>query len=62
MLDEEDISPRKRARLEHPPLDGWSVADLQSYIGELKDEIDRAEAAIGHKQGAKSLADRFFKA
>ncbi len=61
MMDEEDIRPRKNARLERPPLDGWSVADLRAYIEELRGEIARAEAAIGAKEGARGAADSVFR-
>lgn len=61
MLDEEDIRPRRAARLERHALEGWSVAELAEYIAELRAEITRAEAAIAAKEGARGHADRFFK-
>jgi uncharacterized small protein (DUF1192 family) len=60
MLDEED-RPKKPARLEKPPLDVLSVADLRDYIAELQAEILRAEAEIAKKHGARGHADSFFK-
>jgi uncharacterized small protein (DUF1192 family) len=59
MIDEEEVKRPKR--LELPVLDPLSVADLTAYIGELRAEIARAEAAIAQKQGARGLADSFFK-
>lgn len=64
MFDEdaaEGVGPRKRARLETPPLDTWSLGELQDYIVELRAEIARAEAQIGRKQSHRSAADAFFK-
>jgi uncharacterized small protein (DUF1192 family) len=59
MIDEEEVKRPKR--LELPVLDPLSVTDLTAYIGELRAEIARAEAAIGQKQGARGLADSFFR-
>ncbi len=59
MRDDEEI-PRPK-RVERPPLDALSVADLRDYIAELQSEIARAEAAIEHKQGARGVADSFFR-
>ncbi len=61
MMHEEEIQPKKHVLLEKPPLDPLSVADLRDYITDLQSEITRAEAAIAKKQGAKGVADSFFK-
>ena len=61
MIDEDDGPVRKRARLERPLLDTWSIAELREYIDELKAEIARVEADIDKKQGHRSAADAFFK-
>ena len=58
MEDEESLRPK---RVERVPLDVLSVADLRAYIGELQTEIARAEATIAHKEGARGLADSFFR-
>ncbi len=61
MLEDEEVRPAKKKRLEALALDPLSVDDLRAYIGELRAEIGRAEAAIGKKQGARGHADSFFK-
>ena len=58
---EEPDEPRRKSRLERPPLDGLGVAELRGYVDELKAEIERAEAAIAAKQGHRAAADTFFK-
>lgn len=60
-MEEDDLPPRKRPRLERIPLDMLGIEELQAYIGELKDEIARVEADIAHKQGHRSAADAFFR-
>jgi len=59
-MDLEELEPRK------PPtvlklLDPLSVAELESYIGELETEIRRVRAAIAAKQAVRSGADSLFK-
>ncbi len=61
MIEDEEVRPARKGRLEIFPLDPLSVADLRSYISELRDEIVRAEAVIEKKNGARGLADSFFK-
>lgn len=61
-MTEDDDRPRKKVLLlERPPLDPLSVDDLRAYIGALREEIARAEAAIAGKQGARGHADAFFR-
>jgi uncharacterized small protein (DUF1192 family) len=60
-MEEDDLPPRKRARLERIPLDMLGIEELQAYIGELKEEIARVEADIGRKQNHRSAADAFFR-
>jgi len=43
-----------------PPLDPLGVAELQTYIAELRQEIARAEVEIGRKQSHRSAADNVF--
>lgn len=61
MLEDEDVRPAKKKRLEPLQLDPLSVVDLHEYISELRAEIGRVEAAIGKKEGARGHADSFFK-
>ncbi len=61
MREDEDELPRKRPRLERPVLDSWGVAELQAYIGDLREEIARAEADIARKGAHRAAADAFFK-
>ncbi len=42
-------------------LDPMSVADLRAYIAGLRAEIARAEGVIAAKEGARGLADSFFR-
>ena len=58
MTDEEESRPR---RLEKPVLDRISVADLHSYIAELRAEITRAEGMIEKKLDARGHADSVFR-
>ena len=58
MAEEEETKPR---RVDRPVLDSISVAELHNYIGELRAEIARAEAAIAQKQDARGHANSFFK-
>ncbi len=60
MFDDDEPKPKPR-RLTALPLDPLGVAELESYIDELRAEIVRAEAEIGRKRGHRSAADAFFK-
>tara|TARA_B100001093_G_C26495349_1_gene870871 strand:+ start:572 stop:751 length:180 start_codon:yes stop_codon:yes gene_type:complete len=42
-------------------LDQFSIDDLQKYLVELKDEIDRVKSTIIKKNIAKNKASKFFK-
>ena len=57
----DDEEPRRRPRLQTPPLDPLGVQELQEYIAELQAEIARAEAQIARKKDVRSAADSFFK-
>jgi uncharacterized small protein (DUF1192 family) len=61
MIEDEEVEPARKNRLEILPLDPLSVADLRRYISELQGEIVRVEAAIEKKDGARGFADSFFK-
>jgi uncharacterized small protein (DUF1192 family) len=61
MLDDED-TPRPPLRRVTPlRLDPLGVAELENYIGELREEIGRAEAEIAHKRDHRSAADAVFR-
>ena len=60
MFDDDEPKPKPR-RLTELRLDPLGVAELESYIEELRGEIARAEAEIGRKRGHRSAADAFFK-
>lgn len=59
--DEDDLSPRKTARLVPLPLDLLGIAELREYIDELRAEIARVEAEIARKGSHRSVADSFFR-
>ncbi len=59
MMEDEE-TPRHK-RVEQVKLDVLSVADLRAYIGELQAEIARVEEAIARKDGARGLAESFFR-
>lgn len=59
-FEEEDGGPR-HAVPKKPDLDVLSIEALQEYIGDLKAEIARAEAAIAAKQAHRGAAETFFK-
>ncbi len=42
-------------------LDDFSVEDLKKYIGELENEIKRAEAEVVKKNKFQLEAQKFFK-
>ena len=58
---DEDEAPRRRQVVEKPKFDGWDVAQLQDYIAALKEEIARAEAAIGARNDHRAAAEAFFR-
>ena len=60
-MEDDDLPPRKRPRLERIPLDLLGIEELRAYIGELKEEIARVEADIERKQSHRSAADAFFR-
>ena len=60
MQDDDEPRPPAR-RLTELRLDPLAVAELESYIGELRAEIARTEAEIVRKRSHRSAADAFFK-
>jgi uncharacterized small protein (DUF1192 family) len=59
--EEEELLPRKRARLEKLVLDTLGVEELRDYIGELREEIVRVEADIERKGSHRNAAEAFFR-
>ncbi len=57
----EDEAPRPKTQLARPPLDALGLAELETYIAELRGEIARAEQEITRKQGHRTAADNVFK-
>ena len=61
MMDEEELEPKKSAGLVPRVFDSLSIEELTEYIGELKAEILRAEAAIDKKKNVRDDAENFFR-
>jgi len=60
-MDEEDLEPVKAKSFEGKVFDTFSIEEIEAYIGELKAEIARAEAAIGAKRGFRDSAEDVFR-
>jgi uncharacterized small protein (DUF1192 family) len=58
---EEPEGPRVANRFVPPVIDRWGVEDLRAYIGELREEIARAEREIAKREASKAAADLFFR-
>jgi len=59
-MDTDDLEPRqKKPQLRN--LEPLSIAELESYIAELKAEIVRTESAIAEKQAHRAAMDGLFK-
>ncbi len=56
----DDLPERPKTRLNILPLDELGIAELQSYIAELRTEIARAEAAIDRRQAHRGAAELVF--
>jgi len=57
----DDDLPRPPRHFTPPALDRWDVAELSAYIGTLRAEIIRAEAAVAKLDVHRSAADAFFR-
>ena len=57
---EDDLDPRKPKKV-LKSLDSYSIDELKEYIGNLKQEISRAELEIVKKEAHKNAASSFFK-
>jgi uncharacterized small protein (DUF1192 family) len=60
MFDEE-FKPRKKPGFEKKNLVDMSVFEIEEYIGELKQEITRAEGDIAKKKASQAAAASIFK-
>ncbi|MFM2149447.1 MAG: hypothetical protein RLZZ187_1753 [Pseudomonadota bacterium] len=58
---EEPEGPRPRNRFTPPVIELWGAEELRAYIGELREEIGRAEREIAKRDASKAAADLFFK-
>jgi uncharacterized small protein (DUF1192 family) len=59
--DDDDERPVGRKKLFEPPLlETLSIAELESYISDLKGEISRVEQAIAAKRNVRAGADSLF--
>lgn len=59
MIDE-DPTPHRQPVLARPVLDTWGVAELRAYIEALREEIARAESAIGARSHHRAAAEAVF--
>ena len=58
---EESEGPRPANRFIPPVIDRWSINDLRAYIGELHEEVARAEREIAKREATRAAADLFFR-
>ncbi|PZW46756.1 uncharacterized protein DUF1192 [Humitalea rosea] len=58
---QEEEGPRRRDAFQPRVLDAMGEEDLSAYIGELRGEIARAEAAIQARRAQKLAAAAFFR-
>ncbi len=58
---EQEPRPQPRERFQPARLNDWAEADLRVYIGDLTEEIARAEAAIAARAHQRAAADAFFR-
>lgn len=58
----DDDLPQIKKTAEFPRnLENMSVSELEEYVGELKEEIERAEGDIAKKKASQSAAADVFK-
>jgi len=60
MVDFIEIDENKKT-IKKLNLEDLSVEDLDKYIGELKEEIERVKIDIKKKSNSKEDAEKFFK-
>jgi uncharacterized small protein (DUF1192 family) len=61
VVDEDDRPKKKVVHEIGQDLALLSIKELEERIAVLKEEIGRLQAAIGSKQGSRTVADQFFK-
>jgi uncharacterized small protein (DUF1192 family) len=61
IMDEDESVPKSTKRFEPLVFDALSIEELTAYIGELKEEIARAEAAIDAKRRFRESAHDVFR-
>lgn len=59
-MEFEDLEPKNKLR-KPVDLSTWNIEDLEAYIGNMKEEIARAEAMIAEKKSVSSAAESLFK-
>jgi uncharacterized small protein (DUF1192 family) len=59
-MDEEDLLPRQK-KPQKKDLTPLAIAELEAYITELEQEIERARGEIAAKRKQRSGADALFK-
>ncbi len=59
-MDPEELEPKK-TKTAPRNLEPLSVAELESYIGELEVEIARARSAIAAKRNQRAGAESLFR-
>ena len=56
----DDLPERPKSRLNILPLDELGIAELQSYVTELRTEIARVDSVIDRKRAHRGAADLVF--
>jgi uncharacterized small protein (DUF1192 family) len=59
-MDMDDLDPKTK-KPQKRNLEPLGVAELENYIGELREEIARVEADIARKKKHLSVAESLFK-
>lgn len=59
-MDWDDLDPKKKTP-EKKNLEVMGIVELNAYIDELEEEIQRVRDAIANKQAARHGAESFFK-
>ncbi|WP_374307045.1 DUF1192 domain-containing protein [Dongia sp.] len=59
-MDMDDLDPKTK-KPQKRNLEPLGVAELENYIGELREEIARVEADIARKKKHLSAAESLFK-